>query len=74
MKKIIYILLIFFLNFNSFALENIKLNEITEGNETAKIKMAGQFETSKSTVKHGRVGDLGALRRRAINSYGAASS
>ena len=49
MKKIIYILLIFFLNFNSFALENIKLNEITEGNETAKIKI---YTYSSLTCPH----------------------
>ncbi len=39
MKKIIYIFLIFFFNFNSFATENIKLSEITEGSKNAKIKI-----------------------------------
>ena len=39
MRKIIYIFLIFFLNLNSFAIENNKLSEITEGNESAKIKI-----------------------------------
>ena len=39
MKKIIYILLVFLLNINSFANENYKLSDITEGNENAKIKI-----------------------------------
>ena len=39
MKKIIYILLIFFFNFNSSAIENNKLSEIIEGSENAKIKI-----------------------------------
>ena len=39
MKKIIYILLFFFLSINSFAGENYKLSDITEGNENAKIKI-----------------------------------
>jgi protein-disulfide isomerase len=39
MKKIIYIFLIFFFNFNSFAIENNKLSEIIEGSENAKIKI-----------------------------------
>jgi thioredoxin-related protein len=39
MRKIIYIFLIFFLNLNSFAIENNKLSEITEGSENAKIKI-----------------------------------
>jgi protein-disulfide isomerase len=39
MRKIIYIFLIFFLNLNSFAIENNKLSEITEGNKSAKIKI-----------------------------------
>ena len=39
MKKIIYILLFFLLSINSFASENYKLNDITEGNENAKIKI-----------------------------------
>jgi protein-disulfide isomerase len=39
MKKIIYIFLIFFFNFNSFANENNKLSEIVEGRENAKIKI-----------------------------------
>jgi len=39
MKKIIYILLFFFLNLNSFAIEDYKFSEITEGNENAKIKI-----------------------------------
>ena len=39
MKKIIYILLFFLLSINSFAGENYKLSDITEGNENAKIKI-----------------------------------
>ena len=39
MKKIIYILFFFLLGSNSFANENNKLNDITEGNENAKIKI-----------------------------------
>jgi protein-disulfide isomerase len=39
MRKIIYILLFFFLSINSFANENYKLSDITEGNENAKIKI-----------------------------------
>ena len=39
MKKIIYILLFFSLSINSFADENYKLSDITEGNENAKIKI-----------------------------------
>jgi len=39
MKKIIYILLFFSLSINSFAGENYKLSDITEGNENAKIKI-----------------------------------
>ena len=39
MKKIIYILLFSFLSINSFAGENYKLSDITEGNENAKIKI-----------------------------------
>ena len=39
MKKIIYILLFSFLSTNSFAGENYKLTDITEGNENAKIKI-----------------------------------
>jgi protein-disulfide isomerase len=39
MRKIIYILLIFFLNLNSFAIENNKLSEITEGSKSAKVKI-----------------------------------
>ena len=39
MKKIIYILLFFLLSINSFASENYKLSDITEGNENAKIKI-----------------------------------
>ena len=39
MKKIIYILLFFLLSTNSFAGENYKLFDITEGNENAKIKI-----------------------------------
>ena len=39
MKKIIYILLFSFLSTNSFAGENYKLTDITEGNEGAKIKI-----------------------------------
>ena len=39
MKKIIYILLFFFLSTNSFAAEIYKLSDITEGNEDAKIKI-----------------------------------
>ena len=39
MNKIIYILLFFFLSINSFAGENYKLSDITEGNENAKIKI-----------------------------------
>ena len=39
MKKIIYILLFFSLSINSFAGENYKLTDITEGNENAKIKI-----------------------------------
>ena len=39
MRKIIYILLFFFLSINSFASENYKLKDITEGNENAKIKI-----------------------------------
>ena len=39
MKKIIYILLFSFLSINSFASENYKLSDITEGNENAKIKI-----------------------------------
>ena len=39
MKKIIYILLFFFLIISSSASENYKLNDITEGNENAKIKI-----------------------------------
>ena len=39
MRKIIYILLFFFLGINSFASENYKLSDITEGNENAKIKI-----------------------------------
>jgi protein-disulfide isomerase len=39
MRKIIYIFLIFFLKLNSFAIENNKLSEITEGSKEAKIKI-----------------------------------
>ena len=39
MKKIIYILLFFSLSINSFAGENYKLSDITEGNENAKINI-----------------------------------
>ena len=39
MKKIVYILLFFLLSINSFAGENYKLSDITEGNENAKIKI-----------------------------------
>ncbi len=39
MRKIIYILIFFFLSINSFASENYKLSDITEGNENAKIKI-----------------------------------
>ena len=39
MKKIIYILLFFLLSINSFAGENYKLSDITEGNDNAKIKI-----------------------------------
>ena len=39
MKKIIYYFFIFFLKLNSFASENYKLSDITEGNENAKIKV-----------------------------------
>jgi len=39
MRKIIYIFLIFFLKLNSFAIENNKLSEITEGSKGAKIKI-----------------------------------
>ena len=39
MRKIIYILVLFFLSINSFASENYKLRDITEGNENAKIKI-----------------------------------
>ena len=39
MRRIIYILLFFFLSTDSFASENYKLIDITEGNENAKIKI-----------------------------------
>ena len=39
MRKIIYILIFFFLSINSFANENYKLSDITEGDENAKIKI-----------------------------------
>ena len=39
MRKIIYIFLFFLLGSNSFAIENNKLNDITEGSENAKIKI-----------------------------------
>jgi protein-disulfide isomerase len=39
MRKIIYILIFFFLSINSFASENYKLSDITEGDENAKIKI-----------------------------------
>ena len=39
MKKIIYILLFYFLSINSFAGENYKLSDITAGNENAKINI-----------------------------------
>ncbi len=39
MREIIYILLFFFLSIDSFASENYKLSDITEGNENAKIKI-----------------------------------
>jgi len=39
MKKIIYIILFSLLGFNSFAIENKKLNDITEGSNDAKIKI-----------------------------------
>ena len=39
MKRIIYILLFFFLSINSFANENYKLSDITVGSENAKIKI-----------------------------------
>ena len=39
MKKIICILLFSFLSINSFAVENYKLSDITEGSENAKIKI-----------------------------------
>ncbi len=39
MRKIIYILIFFFLSINSFASENYKLSDITEGDKNAKIKI-----------------------------------
>ena len=39
MRKIIYILVFFFLSTNLFASENYKLSDITEGNENAKIRI-----------------------------------
>ena len=39
MRKIIYILVFFFLSTNSFASENYKLSNITEGNQNAKINI-----------------------------------
>ena len=39
MKKIIYIFLFLFFNLTSFASEDYKLSEITDGNENAKIKL-----------------------------------
>ena len=39
MKRTIYLLLFFFLVINTFASENYKLSDITEGNDNAKIKI-----------------------------------
>ena len=49
MKKIIYILLFSFLSINSFAGENYKLSDITEGNENAKIKI---YSYQSLTCRH----------------------